>query len=272
MKKIYSLILLFISYCGFSQNIIEVYETNEDISGWSITGDDIEMLSREEFTEDGYPGCFSGGVGSINLQNTSSNGSFTLTSPSFSLTANLVYTLEFGYYYYEFDANGGQNALGTLSDVLLKDSLGNIVENLNISYNNPANPYQGVVNFQVNSTETYYLEFSGETDQVIVGLSDCIFCYFDDIFLYYNESLGIEKHNRSNEVLLYPNPTEGIVNLFVEKDTISKIRIYDIKGKLVLEPEVNTSIDISNLPTGVYFVNFFMENNTKNIVKKLIIK
>lgn len=98
------------------------------------------------------------------------------------------------------------------------------------------------------------------------------FCSFDDIFLYYNESLGIEKHNRSSEVLLYPNPTEGIVNLFVEKDTISKIRIYDIKGKLILEPEVNTSIDISNLPTSVYFVNFFIENNTKNIIKKLIVK
>lgn len=78
------------------------------------------MLSREEFTEEGYPGCFSGGVGFINLQNTSSKGSFTLTPPSFSLTTNLAYTLEFGYYYYKFDTNGWQNALGTLSDVLLK--------------------------------------------------------------------------------------------------------------------------------------------------------
>lgn len=272
MKRKYFLILFFVSYLGFSQNIFHLYEGNEDISNWSITGTDIEMFSRDDFTVNGLPGCLSSGVGSINLQNTSTQDrNFKLTSPSFSLTANSLYTLDFGYYYFEFDAMMGDSPLGSISSVLLKDSSGNTIENLIISYNNPSTPYQGNVSFQVNVTGTYYLDFAGEINQVII--EGCNFCYFSDLSLYKNENLSIDKHNnQSNQIILYPNPAKEVVHLITENQVLSKIKIYDMQGKLVLEPETSKTIDISSLNSGIYFITFSIENTPKEITRKLIIK
>jgi hypothetical protein len=64
--------------------------------------------------------------------------------------------------------------------------------------------------------------------------------------------------NRANEiqVLLYPNPSDGILNIYAGKDEISKVVIMDIQGKVM---KVVTSIsanqvNISDLNNGLYFV------------------
>jgi len=50
-----------------------------------------------------------------------------------------------------------------------------------------------------------------------------------------------------------PNPVQD--NLYVKSETnIDRIRIIDVNGELVLESEYKPSIDVSGLPSGVYFV------------------
>lgn len=60
---------------------------------------------------------------------------------------------------------------------------------------------------------------------------------------------------------VFPNPTNGIVN--VEGENISRIVVANIEGKIIrniLENQDNYSIDLSNLPSGPYFVKVYSKD------------
>ncbi|MBL0013405.1 MAG: T9SS type A sorting domain-containing protein [Flavobacterium sp.] len=74
---------------------------------------------------------------------------------------------------------------------------------------------------------------------------------------------------------LYPNPTSNILHLMVENTTrINEIRIVNLMGQVVKTitesaPNSNTSIDVSQLKAGTYFVEIFsaVGKTTKKIIK-----
>ena len=74
--------------------------------------------------------------------------------------------------------------------------------------------------------------------------------------------------NASSMISVFPNPTAGKIELFgVENGTI---RIFDKIGRVILEAEnPGSEIDISDLATGVYFVQFIVDGQmiTKRIIK-----
>ena len=80
----------------------------------------------------------------------------------------------------------------------------------------------------------------------------------------------------SNNFLVYPNPSVGIVNIIFKENTeVKSLTIYSALGqKVLVSPEPITSnnlIDISSLKTGIYFIEFTSkENNT--IVKKISVR
>jgi hypothetical protein len=61
----------------------------------------------------------------------------------------------------------------------------------------------------------------------------------------------------SNEIVLYPNPTSGLIHINHD-EKLSSIQIFDMVGKLVINQkcagETETNIDLGNLPNGVYHV------------------
>lgn len=66
-----------------------------------------------------------------------------------------------------------------------------------------------------------------------------------------------------NEIILYPNPTTGIINIQT-KETIRAVSVYNSIGQKVTFNSLNkenTSIDISNLPSGTYFIEVTLNNN-----------
>lgn len=76
---------------------------------------------------------------------------------------------------------------------------------------------------------------------------------------------------------VHPNPSSEIVfvNLNTSSESISKVQIMDVMGKIVLSSlEVNSnqaSINIENVSSGIYFVEVTTQNGLKS-VKKLIVK
>src|SRR5690606_10482501 len=68
------------------------------------------------------------------------------------------------------------------------------------------------------------------------------------------EEMGINE--LENQAVLYPNPTTGIIHLQTQKP-IQSVSVYNLAGQKVsfnsLNKE-NTSIDISNLSSGIYFI------------------
>jgi hypothetical protein len=76
---------------------------------------------------------------------------------------------------------------------------------------------------------------------------------------------------------MYPNPADSNVHISLKdaNDTIENLTITDILGKTIKSIQnINTTeinVDVSNLTTGVYFVEITSDNNQK-LVKKLVIQ
>ncbi len=92
----------------------------------------------------------------------------------------------------------------------------------------------------------------------------------DKIIWFENKGpLGIEE-NTTNLFILYPNPTNGLLNI-ISSTSISEVTVYNNLGQLLLTSEEKNQVDISALSEGIYFVKIKDENGrieTKKIVKK----
>lgn len=86
----------------------------------------------------------------------------------------------------------------------------------------------------------------------------------------FSTSLGVEDVLLDDEILLYPNPTSGIV--FIKSDNnISKVTIYNQTGALIKTINSNDNsnelkINVSDLLNGLYI--FELQNESKKLLKK----
>ncbi|WP_109436230.1 T9SS type A sorting domain-containing protein [Aquimarina sp. AU119] len=69
--------------------------------------------------------------------------------------------------------------------------------------------------------------------------------------------------NIADSFMMYPNPSEDIVNVNAD---VKNIRVFDVMGKLVLETTQN-SYSISNLRNGIYFAKIETKDNKEVIVR-----
>lgn len=86
-----------------------------------------------------------------------------------------------------------------------------------------------------------------------------------------NYELLIEYYDGLNEwqgqkITLYPNPTQGLLNISAEAD----ITLYDVRGQKLLSQTACQQIDISQLPTGVYIAKIYYQGQC--FVHKLVKK
>lgn len=71
---------------------------------------------------------------------------------------------------------------------------------------------------------------------------------------------AFKERQLNSEVKLYPNPTDGMVNIGLAiEDDIQDVTLVDLNGKVLIENDyinntVEVSMDISNLPSGVYII------------------
>jgi len=69
-----------------------------------------------------------------------------------------------------------------------------------------------------------------------------------------------------NNVTIYPNPAQNFINI---SQKATNVTIYNTLGKCVVSAKNTSSVDISKLDEGVYFVDIVLQNN-KNQIFKLI--
>lgn len=73
---------------------------------------------------------------------------------------------------------------------------------------------------------------------------------------YLGTMTGIAVHQgQLNDLLVYPNPANSVVNFSTENKTVKEIRVYDITGKLVEKQnfgEGNLKLDVSDYNKGLY--------------------
>ena len=74
-----------------------------------------------------------------------------------------------------------------------------------------------------------------------------------------------------SEIIVYPNPNQGLFNLIVPKEATGSYKIYNLLGELVderlfLAQTELVEINLPNLSAGIYNLYIEIDNNT--IVKK----
>ncbi len=91
------------------------------------------------------------------------------------------------------------------------------------------------------------------------------------IRMNFDEPLGIYE-NTLTGVSVYPNPSEGIINVTNDNKVTNVIEVHDMLGKVVFTSTVSTSttIDLSGNGTGVYIVKVSNENGT--MVERVVIR
>ena len=82
-------------------------------------------------------------------------------------------------------------------------------------------------------------------------------------------SLSIEQENTTkNQISIYPNPTNGIVHISTPNETIEKINVYDITGRLLKSQNginKNEMISIQELPSSIYLIEVKTDKGTKTL-------
>ncbi len=88
---------------------------------------------------------------------------------------------------------------------------------------------------------------------------------------YVNKLAGALSINSlsKNEIRIYPNPTNGILNI-VSKKNFSSIEVIGISGKLqrkIDSNDTNTMLDVSDLDNGIYYIKAKNSNGELSVTK-----
>ena len=81
----------------------------------------------------------------------------------------------------------------------------------------------------------------------------------DSLYLpvYVPDPNGIESlHKKKQRLNLYPNPVNDVLNISLEGNNLpfEELRIYDMKGRLVLTKSASNQINVEPIPNGIYLI------------------
>ena len=81
--------------------------------------------------------------------------------------------------------------------------------------------------------------------------------------------LSVDEFSLDNSISVYPNPTNNIINLDVSNAvTVKSIELYNVIGKQVIKANNTSTLDLSNLESGVYMLK--VATDLGSITKKII--
>lgn len=125
-------------------------------------------------------------------------------------------------------------------------------------------------NYIVDQGDNAYYDIALFGDLDLSG-NDRVFNTTIDLGAYeYNSTLSVDDISlNENTVKLYPNPATDVVNIKTNQ-TIKNVRVFNVNGQKVLDIANQSQINISNLPTGMYFLNINtnQSNQTIKILKQ----
>jgi len=206
-----------------------------------------------------------------------------------------------------FNGNAQNVSLRIDSIIGIPDTVfpGQIVSYSVILSNNGFIPYQGPLQLAMDNGQGQiaYLYFSATPVVVLPGLTYTItgstvtidssffrpggnvvvvwpytsqlIAYTPKVFNTYvtNSFQGIAEPSLAETVRIYPNPASSIVHISNGNYTIERVRIFDIKGRIMFNENYDqkslVELNIDNWPVGLYSIELFArdEKITKQLLK-----
>ena len=74
--------------------------------------------------------------------------------------------------------------------------------------------------------------------------------------------------NGREKIMVYPNPTNGIVRMQMDKQSVTEVQVFDLFGKMLFRQSANEndfSIDLSNYSTGTYLLRIVSNEGVETV-------
>lgn len=124
-------------------------------------------------------------------------------------------------------------------------------------------------------TDEYYYgdfdyEISGTPDNRILVITNEL----GNQVIYGSQMSSTPEFNLNKfDAMIFPNPVSANLNIKLnDNSTTGWVKIFDTNGKLLIEESSNSSINVSSLQSGFYFIFIQSEDESQEITKKFIKK
>ncbi|MCA0428989.1 MAG: aryl-sulfate sulfotransferase [Bacteroidetes bacterium] len=122
----------------------------------------------------------------------------------------------------------------------------------------PATTYQWYVNGNLIPAATNQTITPSTNGVYVVRTTDvngCVYVYSAG-YLVGQIPTGITSYQKSKQLIIYPNPSNGIFNILNNNPLITQINytIYDLSGKQIINQKNNSVIDLTDYQEGIYIV------------------
>lgn len=150
-----------------------------------------------------------------------------------------------------------------------------ITQNINVLTSTAASTYQWYldgVQIPGATSQSYTPTQSGTFLVRVTDANGCVYMYssiFDYIYV-----TGVNEMAQTAELVVFPNPANDLVTIrtnFSEQEYF-QLTVFDASGKIVMLAENTTTLDLSQLESGVYFITATSENMGKVTRKISIIR
>jgi hypothetical protein len=195
---------------------------------------------------------------------------FTLTSSNFGNVNVMKTNATVGYSApFLFDVNGNYELLvGSEQGYLYHYT--NIDGNLSGSFTLADSMYQNIYEATRSVPAVADLDGDAKYDLIVGNILGGVALYSQNTIL----SLADADLDNGSYFTLYPNPTDNIVNIQVDKITDRMVlEIFDVTGKIVFKEQVSfltKQVDCTAFSKGLYIVK--LSNAKQSFIQKLIIK
>lgn len=230
--------------------IVMDFEPGEDLSQWStedVNGDgvtwDIVALVNT-FVQNGTQACRKAGSG-LGVVPEDDDWLFT---PCLNLTAGTTYSLNYWFKNFELVTPCSiETSIGT------SPSAAAMTQSIEINAIPGDTVYQNATpTFTVPANGVYYVGFHA---YVPTGNGGSSSLRIDNINL--SVVTGINETKNAGGVSIYPNPSNGLVNLTVAKYANAKVQVINSVGKVVYNENISSAenkIDLTKFTNGLYIV------------------
>lgn len=243
--------------------------------GFSVNSDTIEIIassiSAQAIGQD--ISCYNSNDGTASIISSSS----TLTSILWNNGADSIQITGLSEAWYSFDIVNTDGC--SLTDSILISNPAPLTFTSNS--NHEVSGFDGDATVTVSGGTAPYNYFwndpMAQSDSTATGLAggnyivwvtdqnNCI----DSVHVFVQSALGLPNLNQAVSVSLYPNPTSHFVS--VQSDAIiSNIKIFDLRGSIIMQSDSHEMIDIGPLKNGTYLIQ--IELNSGQLLYRKILK
>lgn len=268
MKKILTLVVLLMTTFGFAQNLVTNPTFNNTLTGWSATGNNYALPTH--VTNDGQDDNFS-----VKYVATATTG----FDQKFSVTPGSIVTISFWYKASRTDGAATGNTARIWS-VFTDPSSATPLAAINPpgTTGSSDDPLRNNNSYLPQATTWTQVTISSQVPVGAIVFTLQFRAYngatvsFDNISFVSPGAVYLSSTSFSQieGLQIYPNPTKNVLNISTDSNLTKSVQVYDMIGKEVINTQIESQLNVSNLTSGIYLARITEDGKTSTT--KLVIQ